>query len=86
MFSLSINLASVFCPRRPGCTSSGQGFLNDVLLVSTIYGRAHLEPPSSALCVLSHHLKCEMKSPHLGDFSRDFVDFLSSLGRLLADF
>ena len=27
------------------------------------------------LGVLSHHLKCEMKSSHLVDFSWDFVDF-----------
>ena len=28
------------------------------------------------LSVLSHHLKCEMKSPHLVDLSWDLVDFL----------
>ena len=38
------------------------------------------------LGVLSHHLKCEMKSPHLVDFSWDLVDFLSNLGRILAEF
>ena len=32
----------------------------------------------SASGVLSHHLKCEMKSPHLVDFSWDFVDSLSN--------
>ena len=30
--------------------------------------------------VLSHHLKCEMKSPHLVEFSWDFVDFESKFG------
>ena len=38
------------------------------------------------LGVLSHHLKCEMKSSHLVDFSWDFVDFQSNLSRILADF
>ena len=38
------------------------------------------------LGVLSHHLKCEMKSPHLVDFRRHFVDVLSNLGRMLANF
>ena len=37
------------------------------------------------LGVLSH-LKFEMKSPHLVDFSWDVVDFQSSLSRILADF
>ena len=40
-------------------------------------------PVLSALGVLSHHLKCEMKSPHLVDFSWDVE---SKFGRLLADF
>ena len=39
----------------------------------------------SLLGVLSHHLKCEMKSPHLVDFSWDFVDFQSNLSQSLAD-
>ena len=38
------------------------------------------------LDVLSHHLKCEMKRPHLVDFSRDFVDFQSNSSQSLADF
>ena len=42
------------------------------------------------LSVLSHHLKCEMKSPHLVDLSWDLVDFWVefelNLGHLLADF
>ena len=42
--------------------------------------------PRHPLAVLSHHLKCEMKSPHLVDFSWDFVDFQSNLSRILADF
>ena len=37
------------------------------------------------LGVPSHHLKCEMKSPHLVDFGWDFVDFQSNLSRILAD-
>ena len=38
------------------------------------------------LGVLSHHLKFEMKSPHLVDFSWDLVEFESNLSRTLADF
>ena len=34
------------------------------------------------LGVLSHHLNCEMKSPHFVDFSWDFVDF----SRILVEF
>ena len=36
--------------------------------------------------VLYHHLNCEMKSPHLVDFSWDFVDFWSNFGRILPIF
>ena len=42
------------------------------------------------LGVLSHHLKCEMKSPHLVAFSWDLVDvwveFELNFGHYLADF
>ena len=30
---------------------------------------------NATLAVLSHHLECEMKSPHLVDFSWDLVEF-----------
>ena len=43
-----------------------------------------------ALGVLSHHLKCEMQSPPLGDFSWDYrrfsVGFESNFDRFWADF
>ena len=38
------------------------------------------------LGVLSHHLRCGMKSPHLVYFSWDFADFQSNLSQILADF
>ena len=38
------------------------------------------------LGVLSHHRKCEMKSPHLVDFNWDFVNFQPNLSQILADF
>ena len=41
---------------------------------------------SQTLGVLSHHLKCEMKSPHLVDCSWDFVDFQPNLSQILANF
>ena len=41
---------------------------------------------ANTIGVLSHHRKCEMKSPHLADFSWDFVEFCSNLSRILADF
>ena len=37
------------------------------------------------LGVLSHHLKCEMKSLRLVDFSWDFVDFQSNLSQILTN-
>ena len=50
---------------------------------------AHLpmRPSSDTfLGLLSHHLKCEMKSLHLVDFSWDLVDSWSNLSRILAAF
>ena len=38
------------------------------LILSGILG-GYLEMTAKTLGVLSHHLKCEMKSPHLVDFS-----------------
>ena len=40
----------------------------------------------SELGAPSHHLKCEMKSPHLVDYSWDFVGFQSNLSQNLANF
>ena len=48
--------------------------------------RANPISSQEILGVLSHHLKCEMKSPRLVDFSWDFVDFQSNLSQILADF
>ena len=45
-----------------------------------------MQPTLGGLGVLSHHLKCEMKSPHLVDFSWYFVDIQLHLSQMLADF
>ena len=48
--------------------------------------RKTLQKNKETLGVLSHHLNCEMKSPHLVDFSWDFAEFWSNFGRFFADF